>query len=98
MVIIEIKADKDGFHNLQGQDGRSENWMGDGWAVVPTEMQQAAFSSCGFCTITVRNGVVTSLVPVARPPAPILEPTPEEERDAMLVDHEYRLAMMELGQ
>ena len=98
MVIIKINADKDGYHQVQSQEGRSENWMGIEWAVVPPDMQQAAVASCGFCTITVRNGVVTSLVPVARPPAPTLEPTPEEERDAMLVDHEYRLAMMELGQ
>ena len=29
-------------------------------------------------------------------PEPIVEPTPQEDTDAMLIDHEYRLTMLEL--
>lgn len=31
------------------------------------------------------------------PPLPAPEPTPEEDRDAMLVDLEYRMTLLELG-
>ena len=29
-------------------------------------------------------------------PEPVVEPTPQEDTDAMLIDHEYRLTMLEL--
>lgn len=30
-------------------------------------------------------------------PTELVEPTPDVERDALLVDHEYRLTLLELG-
>lgn len=36
-------------------------------------------------------------VPSVMEPEPAPEPTPQEDTDAMLVDHEYRMTMLELG-
>lgn len=62
--------------------------------------------SCGgFGTLTVEDGIVTAFTPDAEAwerwqaehPVPEPQPTAEEDRDAMLVDLEYRMTLMELG-
>ena len=62
--------------------------------------------SCGgFGTLTVEDGIVMGFTPnteaweqwQAEHPAPEPQPTAEEDRDAMLIDLEYRMTLMELG-
>ena len=42
------------------------------------------------------DGVLTALTAVRRPEE-LDAPTPQEDADALLVDHEYRLTLLELG-
>lgn len=72
----------------------------DGWCVVPdgAELPNFPFGTVEASEI---NGVMTLTKWTAGeipPPPPPPEPTPSEEDDinAMLVDHELRIAMMEL--
>lgn len=60
----------------------------------------------GFVTLTIVDNVVTAIEPnteaweswKAEQPEPVeAEPTPQEDTDAMLVDHEYRITLLELG-
>ena len=60
----------------------------------------------GFVTLTIENNTVTAIKPnteaweawKAEQPEPVEpEPTPQEDTDAMLVDHEYRITLLELG-
>lgn len=60
----------------------------------------------GFAALTIEEGVVTAVTPdleaweawkASQPPEPEPEPTPQEDTDALLVDHEYRLTLLELG-
>ena len=60
----------------------------------------------GFVTLTIENNTVTAIEPnaeaweawKAEQPEPVEpEPTPQEDTDAMLVDHEYRITLLELG-
>ena len=72
---------------------------------IPLNDEQAAvfFEYNGF--VTVQDGVVAPNVeaweawkaslPDLEETTP--EPTPQDDTDAMLVDHEYRLTMLELG-
>ena len=60
----------------------------------------------GFVTLTIEDNIVTAIEPnteaweawKAEQPEPVeAEPTPQEDTDAMLVDHEYRITLLELG-
>lgn len=60
----------------------------------------------GFVTLTIVDNAVTAIEPnteaweawKAEQPEPVeAEPTPQEDTDAMLVDHEYRITLLELG-
>jgi hypothetical protein len=64
------------------------------------------FNYNGFVILTIEDGVVTSYVPnveaweawKAEQPEPVdPEPTEEEDTASMLIDHEFRLTMLELG-
>ena len=91
-----IKQEKvNGLHPVQKQSGRTKNWMGPGWVEVPEHLVSTAFSSGGYCELVLEHGALTNLVITQQPPQP--EPTAEEDTDAMLVDHEYRLTLLELG-
>ena len=75
---------------------------------LPDEMLESYLDAMGFVSITVTDGEVTALQlneaaynayiadhPIT-PPAPV-EPTEEDDVNAMLIDHEYRLTLLELG-
>ena len=60
----------------------------------------------GFVTLTITDDTVTAIEPnteaweawKAEQPEPVEpKPTPQEDTDAMLVDHEYRITLLELG-
>ena len=94
MRIIEIAPLSNGAHRNQTTSAVIP--VPEGWAVIPDTMETPNFP---FGEITVENGIVTSWVAGV-----MLEPEPEPEiidpqadTDAMLVDHEMRLTMLELG-
>jgi len=95
MTIIEIAALENGAHRNQTLHG---NALPEGWAVIPADMEIP--STFPFVEVTAKNGVVTSLVAGVMPepaPEPTPEPTEEDDTASMLVDHEYRLTLLELG-
>lgn len=97
MRTIEIKALDNGAHRNQSYPG----FVPDGWAVVPDTLETENFPF-GEVEVTEINGVmtVTKWTPGVMPepePEPEPEPTAQDDTDAMIVDHEYRLTLLELG-
>ena len=96
MRLIKIEAETSGGHAYQTIDHISQ--IPKGWAVVPDDMDTPNMPY-GDITIEDIDGVMTVTSWVARenpePTAP--EPTAQDDIDAMLVDHELRLTMLELG-
>lgn len=95
MKMIEIAALPNGAHRNQSFSGS----VPDGWAVVPDGLEAANFP---FGEVTVAEIDGTMTVTEWNPGAlPMTEgdPTPSEADDtaAMLIDHEYRLTLLELG-
>lgn len=75
---------------------------------LPDELLQDYIDSMGFVNLTVNDGVVTSVTRnesaydayiAEHPPEPEPEPgpSPQDTTDALLVDHELRITMLELG-
>ena len=99
MRMIEIKALSNGAH--RNQTPSTLTTLPEGWAVVPDSIHTPNFPF-GEVTAEEVNGVmtVTNWTPGTIPepePEPIPEPTAQDDTDAMMVDHEYRLTLMELG-
>ena len=70
LTIIEIQARPDGGHNMESQSHRTENWMGEGWVEVPPQLEQAAWSCCGYCQLVMEDGKLTDLIPGEIPAPP----------------------------
>lgn len=106
MRIVEIAALGNGAHRNQTMDATLAILDGcsivpDGWAVIPDGMETENFPF-GEVTAEEVNGVmtVTNWTPGTIPepePEPTPEPTAQDDTDAMMVDHEYRLTLLELG-
>lgn len=97
MRIVEIDALPNGAHRNQAYNGI----VIDGWAVVPDDMDTPNYPF-GVVEADLVNGVmtVTGWTPGVLPepePEPQPEHTAQDDVDAMLVDHEYRLTLIELG-
>lgn len=97
MNMLEIKALDNGAHNNQTFHGV----LPDGWAVIPNGMTLENFPF-GEVEAEEINGVMTVTKWTAgEMPEPEAEseaqPTEEDDTAAMLVDHEYRLTLLELG-
>lgn len=100
MRIIEIAPLENGAHRNQS-GGFSV--VPEGWAVIPGDMECENFPF-GEVKVAEIDGVMTvtkwtpGVMPEHEPePEPEPEPTPQDDTDAMLVDHEYRLTLLELG-
>ena len=97
MLIAKIKDDN-GFHSSEFQEGRNICWV-DGYIEVPKHLENTFILSKGFCDLIIKDGVLTDIVP--RPDyEPEIEPnvlTREDEIEALLIDQEYRLTLLELG-
>jgi hypothetical protein len=91
--MIEIKALKNGAHRNQTYQGV----LLKGWAVILDTLETENFPF-GDVVVEEIEGVmtVTSWTPIEIP-EPTPEPSAQDDIDAMLVDHELRLAMLELG-
>ena len=99
MRIIEIAPLHNGAHRNQTPSYLAK--VPDGWAVVPDSLTTENFPF-GEVVVEEVNGTltVTAWTPGVMPepePEPEAEPTAQDDIDAMLVDHEYRLTLLELG-
>lgn len=86
-------------HEILGSSVHKENWMGDGWHIIPPELESAALESLGYCDLTFDSaGNVVGLTPTDRPVfEEVVKRTAQDDTDSILVDHEYRLTLLELG-
>lgn len=86
-------------HDVQGSSVHTENWLGDGWYIVPPELEDSAIESLGYCVLDFDDdGNVVGLTPTERPVFDeVIKRTAQDDTDALIVDHEYRLTMLELG-
>lgn len=97
MRIIEIAALSNGAHRNQSYPG----FVPDGWAVIPDHMDTPNFPF-GEVVVEKLNGVLTVVewIPgIGHEPEQEAdeEPSAQDDTDAMLVDHEYRITLLELG-
>lgn len=96
MQMLEIAALENGAHNNQTYHGE----LPDGWALIPEDMELENFPF-GDVTAEEIGGVMTvtgwaaGIVPEAEEAE--VEPSEEDDTASMLVDHEYRLTLLELG-
>jgi hypothetical protein len=104
MIIVEIAKRENGSH--RNQTGTFKT-IPDGWAIIPDGMETKNFPF-GELTAEEKDGVmtVTSWTAGEIPEQPpkydagqkdVSSPTPQEDINAMLIDHEYRLTLTELG-
>lgn len=106
MYIIKLNAQSNGGRPpLQTWQ---EETAPDGYALCPEEFHSVFYSTspAGFVNITVEDGVVTEMTVnqealdayvASLPPKAEEEPSEQDDIDAMLVDQEYRITMLELG-
>ena len=97
MQMLEIIALENGAHRNQTFDGV----LPDGWALIPEEMEPLEHFPFGEVSFAEVNGLLTlsGWTPGELPepePVPEPEPTAQDDTDAMLVDHELRLTLLEL--
>ena len=105
MKIIKVKANENGSRpTLQEWNGQTAP---KGYAWCPDEFVSVFYSTApsGFVNIVVKDDTVVEMSVneealaeyIASLPEPTAEPTAQDDTDAMLVDHELRLTMLELG-
>lgn len=102
MKIIEIEKLSNGAHRNQSGNFAT---IPEGWAVVPDDLETANFPF-GEIAVGVVDGkmTVTKWTPTETPEETEVEettntlmPTAQDDTDAILIDHELRLTMLELG-
>lgn len=100
MVIVEINPLSNGAHRNQIQKGRIIRNIPEGWAAVPVDLEDEAVSYLPFINLTVVDGEITGVAQGTIPqpePTPEPEPTAEDDLMEIAIDHEYRIALLELG-
>lgn len=98
MRIIKIEKTESGAHCNQTINYLSK--IPEGWALIPEEMVTENFPF-GEVTVEEIDGVMTvtswTQGEIPEPtPEPMPEPTAQDDTDAILVDHEYRITLLEL--
>lgn len=96
LYIIQIDPmEGTSYHPVQSQSHREECWL-EGYLALPEQLVEKAVSCGGNCELVIEDGALVDLVPIPVEAVPE-EPSPEGDTEAMLVDHELRLTLLELG-
>ena len=108
MKIIRVTPNESGAYTPIQEIGSMR--VPGGMAVWPDELSTDVFyAHNGFVTLDIRDGVVCGCIPnteaweawkAGQPEPgtlPPLEPSEQDDVAALLVDHEYRLTLLELG-
>lgn len=94
MFIMQIEPlEGTKFHPFHSQSHRERCWL-EGYITVPEELIPQVRGCGGYCDLVIQHGVLVQVIPGIQP-AP--EPSAQEDLDAMIVDHELRLTLLELG-
>lgn len=99
MLIIKISGNENHFHPIEFQSHRNSCWV-EGYIGVPPALVDKVSATEGYCDLVIENGTLKDVVPKTE-----LKPktdekqtnSPQDDTDTMLVDHEYRLTLLELG-
>lgn len=91
MVIIKIKADSNGWHQMQSQSHRKECWL-EGFIAVPSELEETAFECDGYCDLVIQGGILKGITPRPERRPQAEEPITAEQRLAAL-----EAAMLEMA-
>ena len=84
---------------LTRSDKPNENWTGEDCYIVQdgSDLAKKIISNYPNIEYVIENDKITD-VKIVIPETPVVKtPTAQEDTDAMLIDHEYRLTMLELG-
>lgn len=93
MKIIEVASLSNGAHRNQTSSSR---YIPDGWALIPARVPIP--DTFPFVDLKVDGKIVTAMTERDVPAtAEQYSPSARDDTDAMLVDHEYRLTLLELG-
>lgn len=97
MTIIKSEP-IDGLHPIESQSHRHTCWL-DGYIEVPPHLDASVWATGGYCDLTIEDGVLVGITPLPIPEPEPVPPVidPEDDRDSMFIDHEYRLTLIELG-
>ena len=100
-VISKDTYGEYGVHDIQTNSAWSANPYGEEYAEVPDDMVPGILATGGYCKIVLSEdgAEVVSFTALEKPNIPKAEPEPsaQDDTDAMMVDHEYRLTLLELG-
>lgn len=64
MTIIKIESNN-GYHTIESQSHREENWMGDEWISVPEELVDKL--NRGYCNLVIKDDILVDVVPTDIP-------------------------------
>ena len=97
MVIVKIDGENN-FHPFEFQSHRDKCWL-QGYIEVPNKFERVLIESNGFCDLVIEDGVLTNIIPRpdCKPDTPLNSLTREDEIEALLVEQDYRLTLIELG-
>lgn len=91
MLLIKIEPNQDGiYHELHEREGATENFMGDGWLIVPDELHDEVWECVGCCDLIIENDELVGIVAKERP-IPPEPPEPEPYTNSQ----EFITGMME---
>ena len=97
MIIVKIDSENN-FHPFEFQSHRGECWL-QGYIEVPKRLEKVLVESSGFCDLVIEGETLINIIP--RPDyKPAEAPTVltrEDEIEALLVEQEYKLTLLELG-
>lgn len=92
MTIIQIEAMENGQHPIQSQSGRVSCWL-DGFVEVPAHLESSVWSSMGWCTLDIQNGVLVGITPTERPEPEPEPPAPPTELEQLRADIDFLAAL-----
>lgn len=68
MTIIKIDTNN-GHHPIEFQSHRNDCWL-DGYIIVPSNLENKAWESRGWCDLDIIDGVLVDIIPTEQPPEP----------------------------
>lgn len=93
MMIIKIAQEQAGFHVIESQSNRTENWMGDDWVEVPKNLEPSVLETLGWCDLQIEDGVLVGITPTESPELEPVQTVPTSE-DRLSALESAMLSMM----
>ena len=96
VISLEVFGDN-AVHDIQTNTLWNENPYSEGYAVVPDDMVQEIRATKGYCDIVLNeNGTEVASFTAREIPTKTPKITTQDDLLEMMVDHEFRITMMEV--